>query len=451
MRERQVGRRLWRRRKRRATGDPADPEKAGAADTNDDSDADGKGAIRAAGDDGDEDDDDRDGDDDDLALENPTAIEKAPPPAKPPGFFARLFGAKPPPPPEPAWLAVDPVRDILAIPRGAARLDAFEQRLLRLDPKGPDHKKVALGFHRELVALATEAGLDLTLFESRVTACARALIAAGEDERAGTLFAKIGRRHQAAELFVKAGAIDALEEAHAELAFSEGGQKLDARLSFDRFEALFLVGLRDDALQALERAVKLWDNPIYVEVLQGFRARLPAARRLVLTSGEDAVRVFGRFPLILGRGEESAVRIESPLVSRGHVQIDWQIDHGRSDLVVKDLVSTGGTRVDGVVIHGPTKLPLLGTIDLAGVVVDVERSAARLVLRPRLRPRQVTLAAFEPAIDDAALGFRLTLRDDHARVDVDPRVRLNGELLRHETLLLAGDRLVAGGKTWTVL
>ena len=421
MRERHVGRRLWRRRKRRAVGDPADPVDPAAA-------------AAAVANREDDDDDDDDG---------PPAVV---PPADKRGFFARLFGK--PPPVEPAYFVVDPVREILAIPRGAARLDAFEHKLRQLTAGSPEHKKVALGFHRELTSLATDAGLDLSLFESRVTACARALIEAGEDERAGTLFAKIGRRHQAAELFVKAGAIDALEEAHAELSFDEGGPRFDARLSFERFEALFLVGLRDDALLALKQAVKLWDNPVYSEVLQGFLGRLPPSRRLILQAGDDVVRVFGRFPLVLGRGEDSAVRIDSPLVSRAHVQIERGTNEA---LIVKDMVSSGGTKIDGVVIHGAGLLPPRGHIDLAGVVVDVERSDQRLLLRPVARPRQVTLAPFVEVLDDAAIGFRLTLRDDRVRVDVDPRVRLNGELLRRETLLLAGDRLLVAGKTFSVV
>lgn len=425
-----VGRRLWRRRKKRV----------GAADASDEGKVVDEGA---AADEDDDDDEAEDVDDDGADVAAPAVVAAQ---AKP-GFFSRLFGKKPPPPPEPTWLSVDPVREILAIPRGAARLDAFEQKLAQLPPSSPEHKKVALGFHRELTTLATDAGVDLTLFESRVTACARALIAAGEDERAGTLYVRIGRRHQAAELFMKAGAIDALEEAHAELAFAEGGPKLDARLQFERFEALFLVGLRDDAWAALQAAVKLWDNPVYVEVLQGFQARLPLPKRITLTAGEDVVRVLGRFPLILGRGEESAVRIESPLVSRAHVQLDRR----GTDVFIKDLVSAGGTRVDGVVMTAPTLLPAQGTIDLAGVVVDVDKSERRLLLRPRLRPRQVTLAPFDAVIDDDVLGgLRLTLTDDRVRLAVSERVLLNNEKMRRDTLLLAGDRLSFGGRTWTV-
>ncbi len=431
MRERpHVGRRLWRRRKKRVGADASDEGKAVV-------EADGGGA---------EDEEEAEDGDEERAEAVVVGGATATAAAKKPGFFSRLFGKKPPPPPEPTW-AVDPVREILAVPRGAARLDAFEQKLLQLDPKTPEHKKVALGFHRELTTLATDAGVDLTLFESRVTACARALIAAGEDERAGALYVRLGRRHQAAESFIKAGAIDALEDAHAELAFAEGGPKPDARLQFERFEALFLVGLRDDALTALQAAVKLWDNPVYVEVLQGFMARLPPPKRLTLTAGEDVVRVLGRFPLILGRGEESAVRIESPLVSRAHVQLDRR----GLDIVAKDLVSSGGTRVDGVVMTAPTLLPNAGTIDLAGVVVDVDKSDRRLLLRPRLRPRQLTLAPFDAVIDDDVLGgLRLTMTDERVRLAVDERALLNNERMRRDTLLLAGDRLTFAGRTWTV-
>ena len=88
---------------------------------------------------------------------------------------------------------------------------------------------------------------------------------------------------------------------------------------------------------------------------------------------------------------------------------------------------------------------------MAGVIVDVHRSEQRLWLRPRARPSQVTLAPFAEVIDDDVVGFRLTLRDDRVRVDADARVRLNGDTLRRETLLLAGDRLVVGGKTFSVV
>jgi len=436
VRERHIGRRLWRRRKRRSDpSSPSEPPRLLPPGPNH------------------HDTDHDDGDDSDGVIVAPyPALTSAPPRAvgtvvTPPkqGFFARLFGKKPPPAPPP-YLVVDPVADILKLPRGAARLDAFEQRVMSLTPGTDEHRVVALAFHAELVALATEAGVDLSLFETRVTACAAALIAAGEDEKAGGLFVRLGRRHQAAELFVKAGALDALEEAHAELAFTENAQRFDAKRAFERFEALFMVGRRDEALQSLELAVKLWDNPVYGDVLAGFRARLPLAGGVVLTAGDDVVRVVSRFPLVLGRGEESAVRIDSPLVSRAHVDIQRRA----GELVLNDLVSSGGTRLDDVVISGPTALGVAGVIDLAGVQVDYDVSEQRLSLRPKLRARQLTLVVRGQRLDDVTVGFALTVDDGRVRLVADGRARMNSEAQRLDQLVLIGDRIAAAGRTWIV-
>ncbi len=415
-----VGRRLWRRRRRRVEAD-------GAATP--------VGAVLPA-----------DAADDDDDVDDLRCQPQPQQPVEPKrGFLARLFGRAPAPPP--SLQAFDPVADILSLPRGAVRLDAFERRLQEFTPGAADHRLVALAFHRELVGLVTGAGVDLSLFEGRVQACAGALIAAGEDEKAGELFARLGRRHQAAELFARAGALAALEETHAELAFEEGGARFDAKLAFERFESLFLVGRRDEALQSLERAVQLWDNPVYAEVLAGFRARLPTPHGMTLSAGGDIVRVTARYPLVLGRSEDSAVRIDSPLVSRAHVDIQRRA----GELVLNDLVSSGGTLLDGKPLPGPTPLSARGTIDLAGVVVDYEVSASHLLVRPRLRPREVTVAMRTDVLDDVLLGCALRIDGGRVRLVADGRGRLNADAIRTDTLLLVGDRIAVGGRTWAVI
>ncbi len=419
----QVGRRLWRRRRRRSGED-------GDVDSHEHEDPERDEAARH---------------DEALLRSVPPATPMTTTAAKKPGFFARLFGRTPPPPPPP-YLQVDPVAEILAVPRGAARLDAFEAKVNELEPGTPDHRRVALAFHAELVALATDAGVDLMLFEARVHAAATALIGAGEDEKAGTLFARIGRRHQAAELFVRAGAIDELEEAHADLAFDEGGRKHDAKLAFERFETLFLVGRRDDALEALERAVRLWDNPVYAEVRAGVVARMPPPSTLTLAAGDDVVHLTARFPLVLGRGEDSAVRIDSPLVSRAHVEIQRRA----GELVLRDLISSGGTRVDDVVIDGPTALGVAGSVDLAGVVVDYTVSDVALTLRPRLRPRHVTIALRGDVVSDAVIGGAIAFGGGKARLVAGGGASINGDVIRLDTLLLIGDRVEVGGRRWVV-
>ena len=183
VRERHVGRRLWRRRKRRS--EPmTDGEKQKALP--------GPGLSGPAADH--HDDIDGDGDDDELDV-----APFAPPPSasaqvtvatpKKPGFFARLFGKKAPPAPPPP--PPDPLAPIMAVPRGAARLDAFEQRLKACAPGSHDAHVIAVAFYDELVTLADDAGVELSLMESRVTACADALVACGEDERAACTCASV--------------------------------------------------------------------------------------------------------------------------------------------------------------------------------------------------------------------------------------------------------------------
>jgi tetratricopeptide (TPR) repeat protein len=445
-----VGRRLWRRRRRRS--DDAGAGSSSSAPAGGPSLDDG-GPARDDGVDGDSDtdgiddggDDTLDGDDGIGGRLDARGTRAEDPPAEPVGFFARLFGRKKAPAPPPVVL--DPTLEILALPRGAARLDAFEKKVRTLAAGSVEHRRVAVAYHKELVALADDAGVDLQLYEARVTVCADALIGAGEDEKAGTLLARLGRRHQAAESFVRAGAIDALEEQHAALAYDEGGARLDARLSFERFEALFLVGLRDDALAALERACALWDNPVYAEVLTGFRARIPTTGALSLVAGEDVVRLVDRLPVVIGRGEDCAVRLDSPLVSRAHVEVAAADGVLQARALAGDAAST---RIDDQPLSTPTALTTQGSLLLAGVALDYERNDQRLLLRPRLRPRRITLVARGEILDDATVGCAIAVRGRRFRLVVDPRARLNGDVVRRDALLLFDDRITVGGRTWTV-
>ena len=109
----------------------------------------------------------------------------------------------------------DPVQRILSVPRGIARLDAFQETLRSLPSGTAGHRGVAMAFHRELTKLAESAAMDLSLLKSRVQHCANALQDAGEAALAGSLLAKIGKRYQAAQLFLEVGAIEELEAAHA--------------------------------------------------------------------------------------------------------------------------------------------------------------------------------------------------------------------------------------------
>jgi tetratricopeptide (TPR) repeat protein len=396
-----VGRRIWRRRRKRASGTATTPAQEPAFE---------------------------------LEEQPPPREEKKP---EKRGFFAALFGtsSKKQRDVEPPYLVVDPTRDVLAVPRGAARLDAFERAIETCPAGTPQFRALALAFHKELQALAENAGVDLSLYETRVEACAKALIAAGEEERAGTLFLRVGRRHQAAELFVAAGAIDALEEAHAQIHYDEGGAKLDARMSFDRFEALYMVGLRDQAFDALERAHRLWrDNPVYSEIHRTFLLKLGPPKRTAFQSGSKSLVVVGAWPIVIGRGEEAAVRLTSPLISRAHLKIDLQ----NGEPVVVDLESRGGTRVAGVALDGKRALPDGADIDMGGVVVKTARSDGVIWLTPALALDRRTAAITGPVALDGIGRIRF---DGRGRAVLDPPAEVNGQKLVRPLVLLEGDRI----------
>jgi tetratricopeptide (TPR) repeat protein len=438
-----VGRRLWRRRKRRSDDDNA---LVGSSESAAPAGGAGNGASAAAGNDNDN---DNDNDADPGARDDEGVDADLPGPAPPstkPGFFARLFGWGRSPSPPRDEVVVDPLVEIHALPRGVARLDAFTRTLGTLAAGSALHRRVALALDRELERMSREAGIDLAVFEPRVVACAEALIAAHEVEKAGDLLARLGRRGQAADLFVQAGAIDALEEQHAKDAWEGGGARLDASLAFRRFEALFSVGLRDDALVHLERACALWDNPVYAEVLAGFRARIPGAS-LTLSCGDDVIRIVAGLPVRVGRGEDCGVRVDSPLVSRVHVEIGRQ----EQALCARDLVSAGGTDIDGHPLTAPRTLAGQGTLTVSGVALDYDVDEQRLRIHARLRPRHVTVVLLGDVADDALLGAPVSGAGGRLRLVACSQARLNADAVRKDALLLIGDRITVGARTFVVV
>ncbi len=432
-----VGRRIWRRRKRRG---PSTPMGTAAAEA---------GELER----------DLEGDDDEVPFDEPAPD---PPPRSGGGVFAAvraLFTRRRAPAqskpsratPEPSYLVFDPTRDVLSVPRGAARLDAFERALVECPPGTPQQRALALAYHRELSALAEGAGIDLSLLEARVERCAQALIGAGEEERAGNLFLRVGRRHQAADLFLKAGAVDELEETHAQIHWEEGGARHQARLELERFEALWLVGARDQAFDALAKAHTLWpENPIYTEMHARFVERLGKARRLRLRARDHERLIVGSWPLVVGRGEEAALVLQSPTLSRAHLQIE------RKDgaLWVRDLDSRGGTRVNGAPLTGVAALPPTAVIDMGGVVVESAPAEGGIMLWAALSPQLRTIALLgertriaPPGTTDggAVVGF-----DARGRAVVEPPARVGGESVRRATLLLEGDVVSDGAWSWSV-
>lgn len=349
---------------------------------------------------------------------------------------------------DPAEDGPDPVRDILSHARGPARLDAFQRTLKGLQPGTQGHRGVAIAFHRELVGLAEQAKVDLNLLKNRVEACAQGLMAAEEHEVAGMLLARIGRRHQAAEMFVAAGAIEALERAHDEIEKRESGDRLTARLAYEKFEGLFLVGFRKEALAALEEACGLWpEHPVYAEILDRFRMRLPKPDGVLLKAGAHAVLVRRKWPIRIGRDDKAALTLKSPLVSRQHLELTSTRDGVR----VLPVEVPSETHVNGHALERARDLDSgEGTIEIRGVQLHYIFGDDGLRLWAQHGGSAQLFSPFGDRfrvdVGDATLTLEVDA-ENHLVLPPQEGIRLANDPVRRATLLLHDDRLQKDGAT----
>jgi hypothetical protein len=366
------------------------------------------------------------------------------------GFFSRRKArVKPEERGDPAP-SDDPVRQVLAVPRGAARLDAFEHTLSGLTAKTHGHKSVALAFHRELTSMSSEAGLDLSLLGNRVDACANGLVDAGELERAGEILMAAGKKERAAALFSEAGAVDKLDEASFAMALESGTGTLDARLAVDRVQNLMQVGRRSDALSLLGEAQKRFPRAHEVAtVARTWLARLPAKGRVLLASDRASVVVDTRWPIVLGRSEDTALPLPSPLLSREHAEIRRDGDA----LVLVPRTPRARLFVD----DRPASEQALrheGTLSLDGVLFTYRVGADALLLALKDAPSSRHLAV--PFSSTVMLDepCAMTIRFDkagRATVDAVGGLRVNGEIIHAPLVLFVDDELVHNGQTVRVV
>lgn len=309
------------------------------------------------------------------------------------GMWARLValwpGRKKTRPDEQASVvpADDPVLRILAVPRGVARLHAFEELLGELSAGTHGHRSVGLAYARELEHLTRQAAVDLALLAPRLEVCARALEAAGLPDKAAPLWLRLGHAERARSLFAQVGDIAALEdmETSHETALAElGGTPRAAQAAFERAEALFDLGHRREGLASLEEAVRLAPGQArHARALAQSRARAVVARARFDLLREGALPQLSlavyppSWPRIIGRGEEADVQLAGPLISRAHVELI-----SRSDgLFALDRSGRAGTTCDGMPLDAPRALRESGVLEVMGTPLAYAQSDDALTLR----------------------------------------------------------------------
>ena len=382
----------------------------------------------------------REVDDDSLAPMFNASIDEASV-EKSGGFFSRVWGSfsrKKEAAPKSAPPATDFVREILSVPRGIARLDAFERILEEYKEVPSAIAPVALAYHRELTYLAQNANLDLALLSQRAERCANALLKTGEIEKAGEMLARIGHGRKASELFVEAGAIEKLERVHDDMAKS-GGTQVSARMAYDRFEGLFALGLRKEALRALHEAARLWpDNGIYKEIADGFSNRV-LKDHVRLKNKDITYDIFRKFPMVIGRGEGANIRVNSPLVSRAHVELRQVGER----VIVHDLQKREDVLLNGSALINDSPLPEKATLNVAGIEFMLEKNDEVLRAQSDVFSQRVFVL---PLHDTGAPLLEGALHIDfygegEAFVRPTPGVSHEGRALKKPLMLLRGDTL----------
>jgi len=372
-----------------------------------------------------------------LAMMLPKEPEKK-------GFFSRLFSRdKPERKTQSAAHAAsrhDFVREILSVPRGIARLDAFERILKDESLEACAQTPVALAYHRELTSLAQNANIELSLLSQRAKVCADALLRTGEVEKAGEILARIGDQRKASELFVQAGAVEKLERLHRDSDLQRG-TRLAGRMAYDRFEGFFALGLRQQALEALNEAAKLWpENGIYLEIADGFRERA-IEKALSLKAGKHHFELIRNLPLVIGRGEASAMRLNSPLVSRAHVEIRSAGVGRSSEVVVHDLQGRGDVMVGALSLKGKAPLPQNTNLSIAGVQIEIAHDGVSLSLKYPDQAKCLLVPLGEQGLFLLEGALHITFDKEHVFAEPCDGLKHEGTLLKRPLMLLRGDIL----------
>lgn len=379
------------------------------------------------------------------------------PVAPPRGLWARLRGLWPGAtrarPGEGAAVAPadDPVLRILAVPRGVARLQAFEALLSELGPRTHGHRSVSLAYSRELEHLSGRASLDPALLGPRLEACARALEATGLPEKAAPLWLQLGQRERAQALFTATGDLEALGASHEATLSALGGTPRAAQAAYERAEALLALGRRGEGLASLRQAVCLApDHAHYPEVLARSLARAIHHRVRLEWVGEapstrDALQVSApAWPRIIGRDEGADVQLRGPRVSRAHVELERVGDA----LVARNISGRGGVTCDGEPLDGPRALGEAGVLEIMGVALRYHRTPEALLLRAG--EGQSTWALLEREDACLALAPHLSLRlswqpDGTLLLRANPALHFGGVPLREDLLLWQDDVLEGPG------
>jgi hypothetical protein len=244
-------------------------------------------------------------------------------------------------------------------------------------------------------AAGQRAGAGPGLFPEVVAACAGFLEGAGDGDRAAQLLLDAGLMSTAAQAAERAGDLEVLEQSLQGSA-REAARAARAAAAFSRYESAWAMGRYAEAGEALAEArAARPDNRAYDDLLAKVWAGRPAPPCLTWRGPGQELTV-ALAPAWVGRGEDCALRLALPGLSRHHVEV--RVTPGEGALL------THGERCAWHAVLG-TGLGPWSPVRLGALSLDVRVAGGGVEVRgPDPTRRALVVPGGEPFLWDVGSG-----------------------------------------------
>jgi len=335
----------------------------------------------------------------------------------------------------------------------AERSAALEERLeawhdaLRWLPEEEEDRREEVERRMGLAVLddARNRGATSSEEKRRLAEAASRLERFDRPSEAAEAYGILGRRDDQARCLQLAGEVEQLEELLSETNEADERESQLRRLLSD-YENALRYGARLEARKALREASRIApDERSVSELLRRLESRMPPASRVGLIIGDQRVRVVGRLPAVVGRGDDAEIRVRGTSVSRRHCEIALG---GDGTLVIRDLDSRNGTLVRGlpvageIQLTGPTEVGLGDDVTLA--VTPTGRSLAVEVRGGFDRGLHVVVGEGALRVEGIAASVTFDAGWAVLTADSGQELRLEGQTCALPVHLLREDRLRIG-------
>lgn len=354
-----------------------------------------------------------------------------------------------------------------------ARIREYQQALRWY--KKPDHLIALAAKLAKIMEVEIRADAKVSVIErQRLQKAAEYYAVAKQWKEAGRLYEELDMLDEATEMYVQGGEIELVEKLSARKEV-QSHRNYTAQQYFDEAEAVYNLGKREKAYQALKQCLAIDKNhararAVFTQLDTALHAGVTRTVRIPMDEREFIL--FPRPLITIGRQEDNCLVLTQHDISRHHARIGVSNGH----LLIEDLQSSNGTRINGLRIRERAEIRDRDTICIgrhsplearvwkrsAGISASFHPTgqkgmqtyyllAAREIQvgtdRKCEMPLQEKLAGFPPCF------FKVHYHEPFWVFHFHPHltgVELNGVGVEHYLVVLPGDTISVGGITFLI-